>query len=44
MDTPEFSQEKKKRVNLIKYGQAPFSHREFFENASLEDQKYLGSI
>ena len=44
MDTPEFSQEKKKRVNLIKYGQAPFSHREFFENATLEDQKYLGSI
>ena len=45
MDTPEFSQEKKKKTQLIKFTQAPpFSHREFFENASLQDQKYLGSI
>jgi hypothetical protein len=44
MDTPEFSQEKKKRNQLIKYSHTPFSHREFFENGSLEQQNYLGSI
>jgi hypothetical protein len=44
MDTPEFSQEKKKRP-VFNRKFAPFSQRQIFElNPINEDNKYLGSV